>query len=197
VKHILANTSDKIDPTRRVTLGDDENGENGIAQYEWETNSAGYEFHNWYGFGKVNAAAAVEFAKTYTADSLGEFVITDYVSSGEINLAITDGETTASTLSVTKPEGSNNQVEYIKVYLQFTHTFPFDIGIRLLSPDGTEINIMQPRTNVADPGDVMFNIGVAALYGESVEGDWTIGLSDYYQEDSGTLVEWGIKIYGN
>ena len=197
VKHILANTSDKIDPSRRVTLGDDENGENGIAQYEWETNSAGYEFHNWYGFGKVNAAAAVEFAKTYTADSLGEFVITDYVSSGEINLAITDGETTASTLSVTKPEGSNNQVEYIKVYLQFTHTFPFDIGIRLLSPDGTEINIMQPRTNVADPGDVMFNIGVAALYGESVEGDWTIGLSDYYQEDSGTLVEWGIKIYGN
>ena len=197
VKHILANTSDKIDPTRRATLGDDENGENGIAQYEWETNSAGYEFHNWYGFGKVNAAEAVAFAKTYTADSLGQFIKTDYLSSGEINLDILDGQTTTSTLSVTRPEGSNNKVEYIKVYLQFTHTFPFDIGIRLLSPDGTEINIMQPRTNVGDPGNVLFNIGVAALYGESIEGDWTIGLSDYYEEDSGTLVQWGIEVYGN
>ena len=197
VKHILANTSDKIDPLRRVTLGDDENGENGIAQYEWETNSAGYEFHNWYGFGKVNAAAAVASAKEYTANSLGTFVSTGYVGSGEVNIDFGDGETITSSLAVTSPSGSNNNVEFVRVSLQFTHTYPFDVGVRLLSPDGTEINIMQAQTNVTDTGSALFDIGVSALYGESIDGTWTIGLSDFYQEDTGTLVQWGIEVYGN
>ena len=197
VKHIFANTSDKIDPLRRVTLGADENGENGIAQYEWETNSAGYEFHNWYGFGKVNAAAAVASAKEYTANSLGSFVSTGYIGSGEVNIDFTDGETITSSLAVTSPSGSNNNVEFVRVSLQFTHTYPFDVGVRLLSPDGTEINIMQAQTNVTDTGSALFDIGVSALYGESIEGTWTIGLSDFYQEDSGTLIQWGIEVYGN
>ena len=197
VKHILANTSDKIDPLRRVTLGEDENGENGIAQYEWETNSAGYEFHNWYGFGKVNAAAAVASAKEYTANSLGTFVSTGYLGSGEVNIDFGDGETIVSGIAVTSPSGSNNNVEFVRVSLQFSHTYPFDVGVRLLSPDGTEINIMQAQTNVSDTGSALFDIGVSGLYGESIEGTWTIGLSDFYQEDTGTLIQWGIEVYGN
>ena len=56
---------------------------------------------------------------------------------------------------------------------------------------------MQAQTNVTDTGSALFDIGVSALYGESIEGTWTIGLSDFYQEDSGTLIQWGIEVYGN
>ena len=56
---------------------------------------------------------------------------------------------------------------------------------------------MQPQTNITDTGSALFDIGVSALYGESIEGDWIIALSDYYQEDSGSLIQWGIEVYGN
>ena len=64
VKHILVNTSAKIDATRSTTV-------DGVTQYSWVQNAAGHEHHNWYGFGKVDASAAVNVAKDFTANNLG------------------------------------------------------------------------------------------------------------------------------
>ena len=65
VKHILAGTSKIIDSDRRVTLG-------GIDLHSWITNAAGYTFHNWYGFGKADADAAVAAAASFDQSSLGD-----------------------------------------------------------------------------------------------------------------------------
>ena len=61
------------------------------------------------------------------------------------------------------------------------------------------MNIMQPMTNVdTNPSDIYFDIGVNGFYGEIIEGDWIIGLNDYINDSTnGTLIEWGIKVYGN
>ena len=58
---------------------------------------------------------------------------------------------------------------------------------------------MQPMTNVGtNPSAVLFKIGVNSLYGESMEGTWTIEVHDYIVDStSGTLTQWGISIYGN
>ena len=101
VKHILATTADQVgtDSDYTYTL-------RGIKQYEWETNAAGYKFHNWFGFGKIDAAEAVTTAASYTANSRGTFAATNFVNSGSINLAINDnGANTSSSLTVTKPAG--------------------------------------------------------------------------------------------
>ena len=52
------------------------------AELPWTQNATGRWFHNWYGFGAVDVDAAVELARTYTAGSLGAFVVGDWIASG-------------------------------------------------------------------------------------------------------------------
>ena len=58
VKRILASTSVQVDSTKEKIL-------NSVVQYKWITNAAGYKHHNWYGFGMIDAAAAVTAATNY------------------------------------------------------------------------------------------------------------------------------------
>ena len=191
VKHILATTAVQVGTLSYTFLS--------VVQYEWETNSAGYKFHNWYGFGKVDAGEAVSTAASYTADSRGTFATTGFKSSGTINSAIAYPDNTISTIAVTKPSGSDDFVEYVRISVKFDHAIPESIGIRLLSPDGTVINIMQPMTNIgSNPSGTLFDIGVSGLYGESIEGNWTIVANDYKSDGTaGKLVLWGIEVYGH
>ena len=192
VKHILATTADKVDTSKSFD-------QQGINQYSWIQNDAGFEHHKWYGFGKIDAAEAVSTSKTYTANSRGT-LSTVSGSSGTINTNINNnGTTTSNTVAITKTNGSNNFVEYVKVQVLFTHNVPRSLGIRLQSPDGTIIPILQPYTNIsANSSGVLFDIGVAGFYGESVEGDWIIGLNDYINDGTdGTFVGWNIYVSGN
>ncbi len=194
VKHILAITADQVgsDSDYSYTY-------RSLKQYEWETNSAGYKFHNWFGFGKIDAAEAVTTAASYTANSRGTFSSAE-ASSGSINLAINDnGANTTSSLSITKPTGSNDFVEFVKLGIQFSHAVPKSVGIRLQSPDGTIINVMTPMTNIGtNPSSTIFEIGVSGLYGESIEGTWTIAINDYIVDSTaGALTYWDITVYGN
>ena len=69
VKHILATTAVQVDTNIEAMVIDDY-----IAEPAWTTNAAGYKFHNYYGFGGIDASAAITAAKNYTLDSLGTFV---------------------------------------------------------------------------------------------------------------------------
>tara|TARA_B100001057_G_scaffold501024_1_gene619773 strand:- start:7535 stop:12331 length:4797 start_codon:yes stop_codon:yes gene_type:complete len=190
VKHILVTTSDKVDPTRAASVSD-------VIQYQWVTNAAGHEHHNWYGFGKINAAAAVASAKSYTANSLGTFVDTGYVNIA-VNGTIPDNSSGTVTKEITKPVGSNGIIEYVRVSVDFDHSAPSTVGFRLQSPSGTIINLMQPGTNINNPGGAYtVDIGASGFYGETMEGTWTIEVSDYLAGTTGTLQNWGLQIYGN
>ena len=104
--------------------------------------------HNWYGFGRVNAAAAVTAAKSYTANSLGTLVnvSVDTTISGSPNIPDNSSGTVAA--SITKPAGSNGIVEYVEVKVAFSHPSPKTMGLRLQSPGGTWVNLMQPNLNM-------------------------------------------------
>jgi subtilisin-like proprotein convertase family protein len=192
VKHILAITADKVDASRSHTYS-------GLPMHEWKENAAGYEYHNWYGFGKVDAAEAVTTASSYTANNLGSWVTTGYQSNGTINKAIDHTDYTLDTIAVTKPSGSNGKVEYVRVSVKFDHAIPKSIGIRLLSPDSTVLNIFQPMTNLGtNPSSILFDIGVSGFYGENIEGNWSIAVDDYINDSTdGNLIKWGIEVYGN
>ncbi|MBP9707228.1 MAG: S8 family serine peptidase, partial [Oligoflexales bacterium] len=67
VKHILASTAQKIDEN----IGDEEIAVGSpssrlVRTHAWKRNNAGYNFHNYYGFGLVNAEAAVKMADPLT-----------------------------------------------------------------------------------------------------------------------------------
>ena len=97
-----------------------------------------------------------------------------------------------------KPAGWNGKIEYVRVSIDFDHSQPWSVGFRLQSPDGTVVNLMQPYTNLNYPnGAYYFDIGVAGLYGENMEGDWVLEVRDYVAGTTGVLERWGIQIYGN
>ena len=190
VKHILVTSSEKIDDSRSTSHG-------GITQYSWVENSAGHEHHNWYGFGKVNAAAAVAAAQDITPNNLGSFIDTGFVGY-TVDASLPDNSSGTVSLDITKPSGSNGIVEFVRLSIDFEHSEAFSLGMRLQSPSGTVVNIMQPFTNINDPGgDYWIDIGVSAFYGEVMEGSWTLEITDYSEGVTGTLNQWGIQVYGN
>ena len=93
-----------------------------LLQHAWVQNSAGYNFHNWFGFGAISLDDAVALARTYQPDSLGTFtrsdefrdqstiVIPDYDSDGvESRMTISGFSDSASIEAVVlRLEGSHD-----------------------------------------------------------------------------------------
>jgi len=196
VKHILASTAERIDSGNSLFY-------EGIRQIGWQLNDAGYRYHDWYGFGKVNVQAAIEMATDYQEGSLGEFVVTDWVDTGDW-VTITAPRFNR-VLNISKPIGSAGVIEYVRVSVGITgEPDPKSIGLRLISPSGTEINIHQPFSNLEPASnygvdwDFWPEIGVSAFYGEMMTGDWTLIVDDYGDDDDyGDNLYFGIEIYGH
>ncbi len=193
VKHILAATARQVDTTQdgvTVALGDGDYQ----ANLGWVTNSAGYKFHNWYGFGAMDVDAAVTMARSYTS-ALGTLTSTD-TSADSLSLSIPDNDKDGVT-NVLEISG-NLTIESVQVKISVIHGWTGDVGVELLSPDGTN--------------SILFNVGNGfyssnnfaemamlsnAFYGESSAGNWTLKVVDGDYQMSGTLTGWQLTIYGH
>jgi subtilisin family serine protease len=189
VKHILATTSKQVHSSiSPVTV-------NGITYHEWLTNKAspaGFKYHNYYGFGGVDATAAVEAAMSYTSGSLNTQSDTGWISTGTINLGIPDGTTVTEALNV----GTAGTTEYVMIRLNMTHLDPSEMGFRLTSPDGTTTTLFQPHSNAStavNNADVY--LSASAFYGESMAGNWTLSSYDHVNGNAMTLHSYEIKIF--
>ena len=194
VKHILARTARQIDPDIepvRIAFG----GKPAMLRHGWITNAAGYHFHNWYGFGAVSVDAAVEMARTLTPDNLGELTNAEFTHEGSVAIPDNDGGGASRTLTVTGVSESAN-IEAVELILRATHDFPSDLGVTLVSPEGTE-SIVNPIFNDAltsDPGGFRdWSLLTNAFYGESPNGDWTLRVIDAAPGDVGSLDGWTLK----
>jgi len=198
VKHILASTARQIDagrPAVSITLG---NGGVYIAEPAWTTNFAGFKFHNWYGFGMLNASAAVNMARSYTAGQLGTLADTGFIASGALGLAIPDNSSVGatSTLNVNTPGVQFSEAVQIKV--SATHTFTGDLGIELTSPKGTRSVLKNIRDQFGGSANLSNMVLLSnAFYGENPTGIWTIKVVDGEAQDTGTLTSWSIRVYGH
>ena len=167
------------------------------------TNAAGHKYHNWYGFGAIDVGDAILAATNYSKD-LGTFVDTGMVEKNlSSNMSIPSLSTNQTSLVINKPSGSNGKVEFINVRIWLYHTKPQDVGMRLTSPSGLRVNIIQPYTKMENnpytsSGWRYFDIGVNAFYGENMSGTWTLSVEEYTSDDvDGELGDWGLQIYGN
>jgi len=192
VKHILASTADQVDPliADMVLLGQY------TAEPAWLTNGAGYKFHNWYGFGRVNVAAAVAAAKTYTAGSLGVLSTPNWDSSGVINLAIPDYDLIGSNHTINT--ANNLSVEAVQIRINVSHTYTGDLAIELTSPAGTKSILLNAAHGFGSDNNLTNMILLSnAFYGENTQGGWSVKILDLAGGDVGTLVDWSIKFYGH
>ena len=187
VKLILAASARRNDP-------DNTGWEQGAFKYESTTDR--YNFNHEYGFGMVDAKAAVDLATSWTnVRDLREITS----ESSVINLAVPDLPSSGTPTTVTTSLNVDPYVgfvEFVEVNAHFNHPFFRDLTVELVSPSRAVSTLSN-----SDPIDgaltTMFRFGSARHLGEDAAGEWTLRIKDAQREDIGTLTSWGLTIYGH
>ena len=167
--------------------------------FEYGSTTERYHFNHEYGFGMVDAKAAVDLAKGWTTVPPLE---SREVSSGNLNAGIPDlpfsggGSTVTRTLSVNT---GIELIEFVEVRASFAHPSFRDLEIELVSPSGQTSKLLRPYDSdelIPLHGEVRF--GAAKHLGENPNGLWTLRVADKIDNDrSGVLESWTIKVYGH
>jgi subtilisin-like proprotein convertase family protein len=178
---------------------------NDPARASWQFNEAddfnggGLRTSTDYGFGLVDAHAAVRLAETWTLQSTSANMRT-LTASTTPNSALTDLGVTTSTLSIAQ----DLRIDRIEVELDLRHTWRGDLRISLVSPEGTE-SFLIDRPGVVPNGtsagssldDIVFDLTSTQFWSESGRGTWTLKVQDVKAGDTGTLVSWRLNLYGD
>jgi subtilisin-like proprotein convertase family protein len=183
VKHILALTAVKIDSL----------------DSSWITNHAtptSYKFSNKYGFGLVDANAAVNMAKTYSL-SLGTANWTSPIlQTANQTLSIPNNNLSGVDSTINVP--TNIVIEQVIIRVNVSHTYTGDLGFKLTSPQGTTSltwdakSALNGTQNLSD-----FRMLSNAFYGEPSNGTWILNIFDAAASNSGSITSWSIEIYGH
>ncbi len=182
VRHILALTARKISPTQAaITNSVYFPGSTLTLEQGWVTNAAGFSFHNYFGFGLVDARRAVDAAQTFVAGSLGAFTYQTLSNSTTAMMptAITQAMGTAG-LTRTFTMSSVKTVEQVELYFfpESVSYLPYCTQIELVSPSGTKsilLNMDSGHTSVSSYAPIFGTRFLSnAFYGENAQGTWTL-----------------------
>jgi len=191
--------------------------------WDWQINGA----ENWngggmhashdYGFGLVDATAAVRLAESWdqtarTYDNLE--TRTDLVVASQ---EIPDGSTEGVTSTITI--GSDIMVQQAVVTVDITHPRFDDLEITLTSPDGTKsVLLYHPsiegivqemegidtaeeyllaKTSTFNDTDTTWSFMTVTPFGEFGQGDWVLTVRDTVLGDTGTFNGWRLTLYGD
>ena len=180
---------------------------------EWSDNSAhswnggGMHTSNDYGFGEVDARAAVRLAESWMTQSTAANEYVYSASSGAVGETVMAGSTLNS--AITMNAGLN--VEHVEIDFDAGIGRLGDVTLKLISPDGTESILLNRQGKVPEgmPGASALDTGSSQSgtfrytfmtthdFGESSAGAWTLQMTD---ADSGlpiTLNSWSLRLYGS
>jgi subtilisin-like proprotein convertase family protein len=162
----------------------------------WQSNGAGHDFHHHYGFGRVNAAAAVAAAATWVSLP-AESASPSYTyneTSGDIPDATDSSTPGILTVTVDVAAPAEFVVEHVDFTVDVTHTFRGDLSYTLMSPDGTTSEVIARQDPVDDLSNWRFM--TVANWGEGANGTWTLEIKDNYALDEGALNSWSLDVHG-
>jgi subtilisin family serine protease len=157
-------------------------------------NGGGMHFSEDYGYGLVDALAAVRLAETWTAQSTSANEQT--VTSGTLSLPtpVPDGGATGSTVTTTL--SGDLVVERVTVDIDMSTTATGDMKVYLTGPDGTEVLLMGGQGDLTDfTGTIDLNS--QAFRGVSSAGNWSVRIADTFAADPLTVTGVTITAYGS
>ena len=186
VKLILAASARKVDPNTGWVEG----------AFKYGSTTDRYNFNHEYGFGMVDAKAAVDLAVGWTnVRDLREITS----ESSVINLRIPDlpwsGTPTTVSSSLTI-DPFVEFVEFVEVNAHFNHPFFRDLTVELVSPSGA-VSTQSPSAPIDGALTNKFRFGSARHLGEDSAGEWTLRIKDARRGSTGNLRSWGLTIYGH
>lgn len=163
-------------------------GANGASTW----NGGGMSYASSYGYGMVDAHAAVRMAEVWsrmqpdTADTLTARTVQ---SSG--SQAITDHATTSVALNT----GATTMViDHAYVTIDYDHDWESDLVFTLVSPDGYRVPLRVNEGGGSHTGDWTF--GVSSLRGMTDGGTWTLEVRDTETNDQGRVNNVRIEFEG-
>ncbi len=198
VQEIFAYTARQIDPGAGLA------GATSLARTPWVTthagnaNGGGLKFSTDYGFGLIDAGAAVRLAETWKVAHTEANLIKAEVTQATPGTITTGGIATAQSFStqftMTQPAGAYTgfRVDRVEVDLLLVAARPSDLTITLTSPDATTITLVQTPGNAftfisndnyngssptAWPGGNGFPLTTPGFWGEKAVGVWTLTIS--------------------
>ena len=170
--------------------------EDGALQYG--SSAERYHFNHEYGFGVVDAGAAVDLAKGWVIVPPLESA---EVYSGNLDAPVPDARSLENTTTVSRRLSLNADIrftEFVEIDLNFSHPSFRDLEIELESPSGrvsTLVGSFESEEPVPLFGE--FRFGSAKHLGEDPNGRWTLRITDEIPGLEGALESWTIKVYGH
>jgi proprotein convertase subtilisin/kexin type 2 len=160
------------------------------------------KFNHRYGFGALDATAAVTMAKTWKSvggsTELKQCTQTSTGLSGQIPDA---GAAIGSTVNLTGC--AITSIEYVSVKVNISHEYSGDLAIDLYSPTGSISTLSTPRkcvdaTRSSDTCGSLagWQFGSVRHLDESASGNWHLFVRDAVGGKVGSLVSWTITAYG-
>ena len=183
VRLILANTARKNNP-----------GDAG-----WASNAAGYHINHKYGFGMVDASAAVTAAATWTP-VVAQVIYTSPTRSPNLVIPTNDMVTGVTDTMTISGSGITN-IEWVEItFTAADHTYSGALQVTLSKTTGgvtqsilSDVHSCDSNTCVAYSGWVF---GTGRHLGEPANGNWTLTVKDGRASDTGHLQSWKMKFYG-
>lgn len=167
---------------------------------DWEPNKAiGKDFSHQFGYGKADAWALVEKAKTWTNVKPQAWYFSPWM---HVKHPIPQGDQgLASTFDVTADmlqEANLEKLEHVTVTMNVAHTRRGDLSVELRSPSGMVSHIATTRRNDAsNSGYVDWTFMSVAHWGESGIGTWTVVVKDTnVNEHEGSFTDWKLRLWG-
>lgn len=173
---------------------------------DWQTNGAvnlnggGLHYSHAYGFGLIDAHAAVRMAETWLIGAYSDHpaaILTNQMQTYGFSygtFTIPDGSGyLASTITINNPAYAL-YLDHAEVTLNISHSNASQLDVYLISPSGTVSQLLyQPAESL--PASFVFTS--VANSGEYSEGNWHIEIYDRYTGTQGTLNGWSLKLSGD
>ncbi|WP_375411313.1 S8 family serine peptidase [uncultured Bradyrhizobium sp.] len=188
VQEILALSSQKIDPGSPGWVT------NGASNWNGGGNLVSHDF----GFGLVDAHAAVRLAETWTLQNTAanERVISTTGIIGP-NTALSQSGVNEYVATVS----GNHQhfaIDWVELDVTLKNAHNGDLKIELISPDGTDSVLLDhPAGGTNASSNLNFTFSTNHNWGEAPNGDWKVVIHDTGTGGSDSIVSCSLRIYGD
>ena len=190
VKLILAASARKNDP-------DHSGWQTGAAMYGSDSES--YEFNHSYGFGVLDAGAAVELAQGWTnVPALRSHTVTS--TDTPVTVGPQASDTYAESTATMRQEFEF--IEFVEVNVVIDTPSVRHLEMDLVSPQGAVSELLVSSTKFSrkysSPLRGPYRLGSARHLGENPDGEWTLRLRDRINGGrASTLESWSLTVYGH
>ena len=168
----------------------------------WANNGAGLHVNQEYGFGVVDATAAVLLARTITPVGPER----SYAAPLELaNADIPDNDATGASSTITVSASGISRVEVVEIEVSVGHTRSADLEVTLQKSGGAR-DVLYPLHTCIDPSnfnpapcsdlDAFVFTSVRHL-DEGADGQWTLTVKDRRTGVTGTLASWQLRLFGS